>query len=218
MSLKPTSSPDSRPAITRAQQRSMTRLRIVRAATDVFSELGFEGGSTREVARRAGVQQGLVTYHFTSKDELWRAAADSVFAVVQTLPLAGGDAQSTPDDPREIARALIAGYVKLAAAHPEIFRFLVAEGKVDSERMTWLVDTHLRPLYGAFRALGASFSVDEHRFPHALYALIGASSLLFAVRPEARHLTGVDPSAPGTVDRHAEYIADLFVARYPDAR
>ena len=33
---------------------------------------------------RAGVNQGLITYHFRSKDELWRAAADRIFSLLRT--------------------------------------------------------------------------------------------------------------------------------------
>ena len=69
---------------TRAQQREETRERIVEAAIECFAERGFRGASTREIARRAGTNQGLITYHFRSKDELWRAAADRIFGPLQT--------------------------------------------------------------------------------------------------------------------------------------
>lgn len=35
--------------------------------------------SSREIARRADTHQGLITYHFQSKEELWRTARDSIF-------------------------------------------------------------------------------------------------------------------------------------------
>ncbi len=178
----------------------------------MFSELGYHGGSTRDVAGRAGLAQGLVTYYFPSKEDLWKAAVDQVFATIRDLDIADAPRALT-DDPREFARTLIAEYVRHAAAHPELFRFLVAEGKSDGERMSWLVDTHLRGFYEVFRALGVSFSVDETRFPHALYAMIGASSLIFAVAPEVGKLTGLDPAAAAAVDRHAQFVSDLFVPR-----
>ena len=56
-----------------------TRDRIVAAAADLFSERSFDGATTREIAARAGVTQPLLNYHFRSKDELWRAAVDSLF-------------------------------------------------------------------------------------------------------------------------------------------
>ena len=41
--------------------------------------------------------------------------------------------------------------------------------------------------------------------PHAFYALAGAASLIFAVAPECRQLTGIDPMKKAAVERHAEF-------------
>lgn len=38
------------------------------------------------LASRAGTNQGLITYHFRSKDELWRAAADRIFGIFAVAP------------------------------------------------------------------------------------------------------------------------------------
>src|SRR6478609_1380227 len=57
-----------------------TRERIIAAAVDRFADRSFEGATTREIAAAAGVSQPSLNYHFRSKDELWRAAVDSLFA------------------------------------------------------------------------------------------------------------------------------------------
>ena len=62
----------------RAEQREDTRERIVVAAAKAFSERGFRAASTRDIAARAGVNQGLITYYFRSKQELWKAAAGRI--------------------------------------------------------------------------------------------------------------------------------------------
>ena len=74
--------------MSRAEQRDATRQRIVDAAVETFAEHGYGASSTRDIATRAGVTQGLLTYHFASKDDLWRAAADQVFGgLVAALPV-----------------------------------------------------------------------------------------------------------------------------------
>jgi TetR/AcrR family transcriptional regulator len=194
----------------RRVQREESRERIVRAAVEVFSERGFEGGSTRDVARRAGVQQSLVTYHFPAKYELWQAAADQVFATSNRVPLERLDAAG-PQEVREAARELIHQFVETAARHPELFRFMVTEGRQTDERMAWLVDTHLRPLYRVFETFGAVLGIGRESLPHAFYVLVGAASVIFAVGPECQQLTGTDPSTSAAVDRHAAFVADLLV-------
>jgi TetR/AcrR family transcriptional regulator len=53
-----------------------TRTRLLHAATECFAEFGYEGTSTREIANRANVAQQLITYHFGSKERLWKASVD----------------------------------------------------------------------------------------------------------------------------------------------
>ncbi len=190
--------------MSRAEQRDATRQRIVDAAIDTFAEHGFGASSTRDIAARAGVTQGLLTYHFASKDELWRAAADQIFAgLVAALPL---DEAATDGD----ARTAIRTYVQFAAEHPELFHFMVDAGRHDDDRMRWLVETHLAPVFASVRGLGGG---DRKLAPHAYYALAGAASLIFAVAPECAALTGTDPRARASVTRHADLVADLFSPR-----
>jgi len=190
----------------RAQQREETRERIVEAAVESFSEYGFRGASTREIARRAGTNQGLITYHFRSKDELWRAAAARLLGPLEAR-LGERRAALEGEDPRTQAREGIREYVRFNAAHPELFRFMVEQGKCDDERMAWLVDTHLKPLYEAI----PGFAGDAALKAHAYYALAGAASVLFAVAPECRRLTGLDPMEPSVIETHADFVARILV-------
>jgi TetR/AcrR family transcriptional regulator len=191
----------------RAEQRAATRERIVQAALEAFAQMGFRGASTRDIARRAGTNQGLITYHFRSKDELWRAAADRIFGMLRTR-LGERLASLEAVDPRERNREGIREYVRFAAAHPELFRLMVDEGKNSDERMEWLVDAHLRPAFEGFLRRG---DFDESLLPHAYYVMAGAGSLIFAVAPECRRLTGLDPETEEAVEAHAEFVARLLV-------
>jgi AcrR family transcriptional regulator len=58
-----------------------TRRALVGAAVEALREEGFSGASAREIARRAGCNQGLVFYHFGSVTNLLLAALDEVSAL-----------------------------------------------------------------------------------------------------------------------------------------
>jgi AcrR family transcriptional regulator len=60
-----------------------TREALVRGAIEALKEQGFAGASAREIARRAGCNQGLVFYHFGSVTNLLLAALDEVSATRQ---------------------------------------------------------------------------------------------------------------------------------------
>ncbi len=55
------------------------RDQLVDCAIDAVVELGFHGTSVAEVARRAGVSKGVVTYHFPAKDDLFFAVVAHIF-------------------------------------------------------------------------------------------------------------------------------------------
>jgi AcrR family transcriptional regulator len=70
------------PATERAPtKRSMvaqnTKSRMIRAAIAVFSEHGYEKATTRELAERAGVSEGLIYRHFGGKRELLFASLEA---------------------------------------------------------------------------------------------------------------------------------------------
>src|SRR5260370_17262477 len=67
------------------QQRSQdTRSAILDAALAEFASKSFDAASIRSIAERIGVQHPLITYHFRSKEILWRAVAEYVFERVRT--------------------------------------------------------------------------------------------------------------------------------------
>ncbi len=198
--------------MSRAEKREQTRDRIVAAAVVEFAEQGFAASSTRDIAARAGVTQGLVTYHFASKDELWRAAADRIFAALgDEISIRPVDAR--PEVPGADARAAIAAYVRFAAHHPELFHFMVDAGRHGDDRMRWLVETYVAPWFARVADLARIGFPDSkpEMAPHVYYALAGAASLIFTVAPECAALTGVDALADDEVERHVDLVVRLFL-------
>jgi len=195
----------------RAQQRENTRSQIMDVAARMFADRGFRATSTREIAARARTNQGLITYHFKSKLELWKAAVGRIFERL-AAPLGPLVPPRDPDEGRARAREGVRQFVRFAAANPELFRLMVEEGKHSDARMRWLVDTRLKPLYEAFVEVMAAHApgFDRSLVPHVYYALAGAGSLMFAVAPECRRLTGLDPEDERTIDAHAEFVARLL--------
>ena len=195
-----------------AAHADATRSKIVTAAVAAFADRGFEAASTREIARRAGVEQGLLTYNFRNKDALWRAAADQVFGTL-TEGVVGPPITPGKIGPDEQARELIRTYVRTMAANPEFFRFIVDQGHRFDERTEWLVDTHIRPAFEMMEQLGLLRAAggDKRKLPHALFALLGASTLIFSVPANCRRLTGVDPRDREVIEAQADFVATLLI-------
>jgi AcrR family transcriptional regulator len=63
----------------------LTKKRILAAAELVFSRDGFQGATTREIARQAGVNEVTLFRHFRTREELLRATLDQACATFEAL-------------------------------------------------------------------------------------------------------------------------------------
>jgi AcrR family transcriptional regulator len=135
-----------RPRKRAEQQRALdTRASILDAAIAEFAERGFEGASIRAIADRLGLQHPLITYHYRSKDILWRAAAEHAFAQIR----AGWDS-SAPENsdlpPLARLREEYATLFRYTVAFPEFHRFMRQESLSNNPRLKWVAETVLAPL------------------------------------------------------------------------
>src|ERR1700723_4495535 len=56
------------------------RAQLVGCAVDALAEVGYQQTTVAEVARRAAVSKGVVTYYFPARDDLVWAVVAAVFA------------------------------------------------------------------------------------------------------------------------------------------
>lgn len=191
----------------------VTRSRILAAAVELFAQRSFEGASTRDIAALAGVSQPSLAYHFHTKDDLWRATVDSLFAELNATlgarieGLRGVDLLTT-------AKLVVRDFIGFSAAHPELHRIITQETKGEGERIDWLVDHHVRPLYEVttdlFARLAEQGSVIDVPPPFLYYLLTGAGPTIFVHAPECRRLAGFDPQTPEAIQTHADAVVQLI--------
>ena len=205
--------PDKPPR--KQQQRSIrTKRKLLDAALEAFSENGFKGTSTRDIAERAGVHHPLITYHFKNKEELWRAAADRIFTEFNAALASAAQAQAG-ECPKARMSAMIRAYVHYAAGQPALHKVMVQEASRPSRRLDWLIDNHLRPLFEA--AVGDIKVLQERGVappgdPALLFNMIRVSSGgLLALSLELKGTSGIDLDQPGRLDELADMIVRVFL-------
>ena len=116
---------------------------LLEAAAVELAAHGFAGASTRRIAQRAGAHQPQINYHFTSKEQLWRATVDHLFTLMDA-------ALPALDRPGPLGHAfvdLLHAFIRFSAEHPELDRSINLEATVPSARLEWLVATHLTPRF-----------------------------------------------------------------------
>ena len=143
--MKQTTSTE-KPARKQQQRSVVTQQKLLHAAIEAFSENGFKGTSTRDIADRAGVHHPLITYHFRNKDQLWRAAADQIFREFN-ISLVKAMAEIPEIDPKAKAEAFVRTYLHYARSQPALHKIILQEASYQSERLEWLTENHLKPLF-----------------------------------------------------------------------
>ena len=207
------STDNSRSGERRRQQRALdTRNALLDTAIKAFSLSGFEGISVRQLEEQAGVNRGLVAYHFGDKDQLWREAVDRLFAALADDFL--GRVELLADvAPLEAARGMVRAFVRYSAAHPELNRLMMQESVSASWRVDYIVDQHIGPLVRNLsatmpEAAGLLWGAPD---PHRYYLFIGASAFVFSAEEECRRLFGCSPRDADFVDRHADMVVSLLL-------
>ena len=94
------------------------RDQLVECAIDAIVELGFQRASVAEVARRAGVSKGVVTYHFPAKEELIRAVVGDVLGAMVDYLEPRMRAAEPGTFPERYLPAYITGWVGYLRSHP----------------------------------------------------------------------------------------------------
>ena len=63
---------------TRSDRGADTRAQLIEAALEIFGRLGYEGATTRQIAKAADANLAAIVYHFGSKEALHLAVAEHV--------------------------------------------------------------------------------------------------------------------------------------------
>jgi AcrR family transcriptional regulator len=204
------------------QQRSLaTRTSILDAAIAEFAERGFEGASIRAIADRLGLQHPLITYHYRSKDILWRAAAEHAFAQIRTewdiSAPEGSDLSPLARLRREYTTVF-----RYTVAFPEFHRFMRQEALTNNPRLKWVAETVLAPLLGrllpqivAAQRQGLLPAIDPILFH---YMMISLTATLSGFGPEMQVTSGLSADDPKVVERYWRLVDETVFARKTEAR
>lgn len=161
---------------------------LIRSATTLFAKKGFNGTTTKEIARAAGISEALVFKHFPTKRALYRAILAEKVTVSELLGAIEESARKRDD--RRIF-TLIASYRIRPGVDPTLLRLLLfsaLEGhelsdmffgkhhKIFYDRLAAYIHTRIED--GAFRRIDPLLAarafigmVVHHRLLHEIFAV-----------------------------------------------
>jgi len=113
--------------IQKSQQKSVTEVRILEAAVQLFSRQGFSATGTREIAQLAEVNETtLFRYYGTKKDLFWAALEGRLERIKLGRELQG--ALAGDDEPAVVLPMIFDFVVTIIQGQPELVRLLYVSG------------------------------------------------------------------------------------------
>ena len=92
----------------RALAKQQTRIKVLAAARNLFSEEGYEGATIRDIAAAAGMSTGAVFANFSDKSDLFREImSDDMEALSAAMRDAAGRGRNVED---AVLKVFMAGY------------------------------------------------------------------------------------------------------------
>lgn len=164
--------------------RAQSRERILASALTLFAERGYAGTSVRDIARAAGIAQGLLYNYFASKEDLLYALFTQAMADVHD---SFGDAEQG-GTPAERLERLIRRSFEVVAAHRDFWKLSYSVRMqtvvlVDlGERLDAWIATILATLEHHLRATGVANPEIESA---VLFALIDGIAQHYVMRPDS---------------------------------
>lgn len=152
----------------RSAKAAIRREQVLAAALELFCEHGYAATSTRRIAEKAGITEGLVFHYFATKDALLLelASRQHMFAG-RTLTLVRRAGEGTA---RELFQAVADGFAAVSPAEAAFIGFMLAEAQVNPSLRSLITSATAVVLEGLVAALASHVAAGELRADASLSA------------------------------------------------
>jgi AcrR family transcriptional regulator len=195
-----------------SRDREITRASILAAAEQEFARHGFEAATTEDIAERSGVTKGMIFHYFGSKEKLYEAALEQVFAPL----LISLQRFALPDqDPEKALEGVMRRILELSAQRPGVPAMLFFEAiqnrgefydRIGFPSLYHVIATILESgsARGVFRRLDAW---------HTAVNIVGTCCFYYCIAPRLQPLWpgSAKPLSPGMMAEHAEQVIALVL-------
>lgn len=211
----------------RDERDTATTERILVAAEEAFAAHGFADARLEDIAAAAGVRRPSLLYHFPSKETLYRATVERVFARLREALAAAIAVQGTFE---ERADAMVRNYTSFIVRHPNLARLFVRELLQGGDAADRLLREQVAPLLDLAEAFvkeaGRGRLRENLDVRGAILQIVGGAVLFSIAGRLAPVIWADDPrgfSDQKRAERFARHVQDvvhtmLFAALPPRAK
>lgn len=130
-----------------SDSQKSTREKIFDAALKVFSEKGYNGATTGEIAKEAGVAEGTIFRYFPTKKDLLFSVTEPV--VIDSLKNIIADREGC--SPKELLEAVIKNRLQIISQNIELVKILISEAQFHPELKNNFLSGVILPAMGVMQ-------------------------------------------------------------------
>ncbi len=182
------------------EKQSLTTLRILDAATEIFAAVGFNGARMDEIARRAGVNKAMIYYHVGAKEALYAAVLHGAIGHVADSISARIETGTTPEAK---LRAYIRGFVDAVEGNPRMGPILLREIASGGQNLPDLVIQDFARIIALVTAIleeGRERGIFYPATPFLIHMTVAGSLILYKASGPIRSRRENIPAAVQALD------------------
>jgi TetR/AcrR family transcriptional regulator len=182
---------------------------ILARGLTAFAELGYDGASVRELARRLGVSHNFINDRYGSKEAFWRTVIDRAL-VVQVAALRAALAVDGEDDLARLRR-LVHVFHQANVAAPDLPRILQYESMRGGPRLDHVVQHYLVPVREAVAPLVQRLVEEGRVRPLPLDVMVYAVVAMNSVNAEVPFVSLLGDTFADDPGAFARMLSDILL-------
>ncbi len=174
-----------------------------------FAELGYDGASVRELARRLGVSHNFINDRFGTKEQFWRAVVDRSLSLQVARLRTALDVPG--DDDLARLRNLVRAFHQADVAEPDLPRIMQYEAIRGGERLEYVFEHYLVPVRDAVAPLVQRLVEQGRVRPFPIDVMVYAVLAMTSVNAEVPLVTLLGDSFAASPRAFAGMLSDIVV-------
>lgn len=192
-----------------SRERAMAK--ILKAAEIVFGRRGFDGATTAEIAKVAGVAKATVHYYFKTKEELYAGVLDRILVIwAEALNEISADVE-----PAEALRRYIARKMRYSRELPELTRLWTIEVLSGAKRIELFLSDRCRKIIEEKSAVVRHWidagKMDPIDPPHLFFMIWAATQTYAESEAQISMILGKDALNDDVLKRATETISHIIL-------
>jgi AcrR family transcriptional regulator len=192
-----------------AARPEATRDALLRAASRLFAEKGYDGTSVDEIAQAASANKAAVSYHFGGKEALYGSVLGSRIVDLATRVRAAIQAGASAE---ERLRAYVRVFAETVSASPETVPLIVQEMLAGGRRLEAHVLPHFLSVFGVVREI-LDRGVEEGSLrrvnPLAMHLSVAGGLVFFFLSAPFRTRVAASGRLPVPMPDTREFVAQM---------